>query len=71
VHLSNRFNAGYGNISPRNCFKDGQETNCRLNNLILETTQAGKRVSLWLCRTADHKAVERVLFGTLQLAWNL
>jgi hypothetical protein len=71
VHLSNRFNAGYGNISPRNCFKGGQETNCRLNNLIFETAQSGRRVSLWLCRTADHKTVEGALFGTLRLAWNL
>jgi hypothetical protein len=71
VHLSNRFNAGYGNISPRNCFKGGQETNCRLNNLVFETTQAGKRVSLWFFRTADHKTVEKVLFGALQLNWNL
>jgi hypothetical protein len=34
ANLSARFNAGYGNISPKNCFKGGQETNCRLNNLI-------------------------------------
>jgi hypothetical protein len=31
VNLSSRFNVGYGNISPRNCFKGGQETNCRIN----------------------------------------
>ncbi len=24
VNLSSRFNSGYGNISPRNCFKGGQ-----------------------------------------------
>jgi hypothetical protein len=29
ANLSKRFNMGYGNISPKNCFKGGQETNCR------------------------------------------
>ena len=36
--LSQRFNAGYGNISPRNCFKGGQQTNCRINSLLLQET---------------------------------
>lgn len=71
VHLSKRFNSGYGNISPRNCFKGGQETNCRLNNLIFRTTRSGQPVSLWFCKTSEHKTVERVLFDALKLAWNL
>jgi hypothetical protein len=70
VHLSNRFNAGYGNISPRNCFSGGQETNCRLNNLIFETVRSGVRVSLWFCQTADHKTVESELLDSLRLVWN-
>lgn len=41
ANLSARFNAGYGNISPKNCFKGGQETNCRLNNLIYVAALAG------------------------------
>jgi hypothetical protein len=36
VNLSSRYNAGYGQISPRNCYSGGQETNCRINNLIYE-----------------------------------
>jgi hypothetical protein len=28
-NLSSRWNVGYGNISPRNCFIGGQSTNCR------------------------------------------
>mgnify|MGYP001565428710 CR=1 FL=1 len=31
-----RINDGYGNISPRNCYKDGQTTNCHINRLINE-----------------------------------
>jgi len=33
--LSFRFNTGYGQISPRNCYIGGQQTNCRINKLIL------------------------------------
>jgi hypothetical protein len=33
--LNDRFNNGYGRISPRNCFDKGQSTNCRINRLIL------------------------------------
>ena len=40
ANLSARFNVGYGNISPKNCFSGGQETNCRLNNLLYEAVLA-------------------------------
>ncbi len=43
TNLSSRFNNGYGNISPKNCFKGGQETNCRLNNLVYQAATAGQR----------------------------
>ena len=29
-----RMNSGYGNITPVNCFKHGQSTNCHLNHLV-------------------------------------
>src|SRR5436305_13977661 len=47
ANLSARYNAGYGNISPRNCFKSGQETNCRLNNLIYLAATAVEEIDLW------------------------
>lgn len=68
--LSARFNTGYGNISPKNCFKGGQETNCRLNNLVYLAAVAGERISLWFFQTADYKAMESALRSTLKLAWN-
>src|SRR5579871_3679680 len=58
ANLSARFNAGYGNISPKNCFKGGQETNCRLNNSVYMAAQAGGRISLWFFQTPDYKSVE-------------
>ena len=68
--LSPRFNAGYGNISPKNCFKGGQETNCRLNNLIYRTAMVGERISLWFLQTADHKATESRLRQLCAPSWN-
>ena len=68
--FSARFNAGYGNISPKNCFKGGQETNCRVNNLVCAAAMAGERISLWFFRTADHKEMEAALRSALKLAWN-
>jgi hypothetical protein len=69
-NLSTRFNAGYGNISPKNCFRGGQETNCRLNNLIYNSASAGQNATLWFLQTKDHKVVEATIRATSQLAWN-
>ncbi len=68
--LSSRYNMGYGNISPRNCFVGGQETNCRINNLILQQAKSGADISLWFLPTNEYKMVERELRGSLSLSWN-
>jgi hypothetical protein len=70
ANLSARFKAGYGNISPKNCFKGGQETNCRLNNFVYTAAQSGERMSLWFFQTADYKSVEAALRSTLNPPWN-
>ena len=65
---------GYGNISPRNCFKGGQETNCRLNALILAETVAGAQLVLWFRPVDGGKAVrtaiEAALISMLRPSWN-
>jgi len=71
ANLSKRFNMGYGNISPKNCFKGGQETNCRINNLVYVTILGGERLSLWFFRTAEYKFVEIALREALKPLWNL
>lgn len=68
--LSSRYNAGYGNISPRNCFKGGQDTNCRLNNLICLADMTGLCISLWFYQTSQYKAVEAGLRSALRPVWN-
>lgn len=70
VNLSSRYNMGYGNISPRNCFVGGQETNCRINYLILFEARQQKRITLWFYRTNDYKRVESRLRTELELDWN-
>ena len=69
-NLSDRFNMGYGNISPRNCFVGGQETNCRINNLIFQETKKGSFVVLWFHQTEDHKAIELNLRNHIKFEWN-
>ncbi|MGL6194663.1 MAG: hypothetical protein ACRC2T_07540 [Thermoguttaceae bacterium] len=45
--FSQRFGSGgYGAISPQNCYKDGQFTNCKINNMV---NQNSNKVSIYLC----------------------
>ena len=64
-----RFNSGYGNISPRNCFEN-QETNYRCNNLVFSATGAGEKISLWFFPTPDYKKVEAELRANLRPPWD-
>ena len=70
VGLSSRYNMGYGNISPRNCFVGGQETNCRINSLVLQEIKGREDVSLWFYATEEYKTIERELRESLSLRWN-
>jgi hypothetical protein len=73
--LEARYGAnGYGGISPRNCFKGGQETNCRLNCLILGAAKQSVELCLWFLEVQGGKAervkVETLLITLLKPAWN-
>ena len=65
---------GYGAIFPRNCFKGGQETNCRINNLILQARKNGIELVLWFYEIEGGKrervATERELVQALKPPWN-
>lgn len=69
-HLTKRYNRGYGNISPRNCYVGGQSTNCRINNLIWIAVQQGQQIDLLFFQTADRKQVEAELIRAVQPQWN-
>lgn len=69
-NLSSRVNMGYGNISPRNCFIGGQETNCRVNNLIFNEAKLGSVLSLWFLETDNYKYIEQKLRNSMHPPWN-
>ena len=55
--MKQRVNSGYGTISPKNCFKDGQSTNCKINNLV---TQYKDDVVLKILVLEDDKKIEKL-----------
>lgn len=69
--MKKRVNQGYGKIHPKNCFRDGQATNCHLNALI---TGATSEVTLWLCRMDQGDeigTVESQLIQRYAPPWNI
>ncbi len=72
VSLSKRFNTGYGQISPRNCYIGGQSTNCRLNNLIYNLDHANTAITLLFHETNSRFELENKLISALntQHYWN-
>ncbi len=69
-NLTSRYNMGYGNISPRNCFVGGQETNCRVNSFILLEVRTSAVLSLWFLPTDNYKTIELELLAVDRPAWN-
>lgn len=69
--LGHRINSGYGAIAARNCYRGGQETNCRINNAVMAAAHAGARILLWFHKTSERFAVEAQLLSELPLEWNL
>jgi hypothetical protein len=67
-----RVNSGYGRIAPKNCYKDGQSTNCHLNALITEAkhTQKIGFYTLLLENIDEIKELEVQLIGEYSPCWN-
>lgn len=69
--FKSRVNMGYGNISPRNCYLDGQATNCHINHLIYET---GSQVTFHVYPLeSESEIIEREieLITDFQPDWNI
>lgn len=67
-----RINQGYGKISPKNCFIDGQATNCHVNSLINQSNG----IQLGICVMNDYsneeiKKLEKSILANIQLEWNI
>ena len=66
-----RINQGYGTIHPKNCYIDGQATNCHLNALIAPNSQD---IELFLCPLVHEGEIERLERRLIQLVrpqWNI
>ncbi len=70
VDLAQRFNTGYGIISPRNCYIGGQQTNCKINAMILREYLAGGKVYLFFHETNDFDRMEHELINRFQPPFN-
>jgi len=68
--MQKRVNSGYGKISPKNCFKDGQSTNCKVNALV---TKHRNSVELKIFVMDDVREIEELesrLINDLMPEWN-
>lgn len=68
--LAKRFNMGYGTISPRNCYRGGQATNCKINHHVLDMSTSGGRVNLYFHPTLMRHQVEKQLIARYSPPWN-
>lgn len=69
--MKKRINQGYGKIHPKNCYLDGQATNCHLNDKI--TAEKGG-VTLWLHQMDSNieiEALEKKLIQAYNPPWNI
>lgn len=61
---------GYGRIQPRNCFRGGQSTNCKVNHAILTAAREGREIRLWTHETISLRPVEEMLIARFDPPWN-
>lgn len=69
--MKKRVNQGYGKIHPKNCYLDGQATNCHLNARI---TLEKSEVTLWLHEmdtASEIESLERELIRACNPLWNI
>lgn len=66
-----RINTGYANISPKNCYIDGQATNCHINAKI---NKVQNQVAFYVMPLEDDEEIcllERKLIKENQPEWNI
>lgn len=69
--VQKRINQGYGTIHPKNCYLDGQATNCHVNALIAAQPLT---ISCFVCPIAEDHEIdehERLLIHKLNPDWNI
>lgn len=66
-----RISQGYGRIHPKNCFRDGQATNCHLNALIAQARQDVRFFVHSMTDDVEIASVERMLIAKERPLWNI
>lgn len=66
-----RVNQGYGSIHPKNCYRDGQATNCHLNALIAAHRDQVYFYACVLDDEAEITQMERLLIQRYEPPWNI
>lgn len=68
--MQKRVNAGYGKISPKKCFIDGQSTNCKVNALVTENKSSIVLKIFAMDNTTEIKELESRLILEFEPGWN-
>ncbi|GHU17373.1 hypothetical protein FACS1894163_08190 [Spirochaetia bacterium] len=66
-----RINQGYGRIAPKNCYIDGQSTNCHINSLITQNKNSVKLYVLCLKTSEKINSLEEKLIKKYAPEWNI
>lgn len=66
-----RINNGYGRISPKNCYRDGQQTNCHINSLINECREEAEFWIYPMDNIEEIKKLEVSLIKEYNPKWNI
>ena len=69
--FNKRINQGYGKIQPKNCFIDGQATNCHVNSLIAKTKEEFQFRAMIMQNESKIISEESSLIATVKPRWNI
>lgn len=71
-NFKKRINQGYGKIHAKNCFIDGQATNCRVNSLLNSSDNVQLEVYVMTDKTTEEiKKLEKLILKFDTYEWNI
>lgn len=71
-NFKRRINQGYGKIHPKNCFIDGQATNCHLNSSINSADNVEFGVYVMTDKSTEEiKELEKLILTCNRYEWNI
>ena len=71
-NFKKRINQGYGKIHPKNCFLDGQATNCHINSLINSSDKVEFGIHIMTEKSSEEiRELERIILKSNKYQWNI